>query len=595
MKKCFYPFILIFLLLTSNLMFAATNPCWSVAISSSPSPAYPGDTMTFTATLQVKFEAVANLRVIGVVDGVTLYDNTFAALGAGVTRAVNMTWPATLGEHTAYFRLDPDDTIAEVGTDNTTTKTFTISARPPVTPLNIYFSDNSIAPVREVSGEETFINYSIRIGEPWESDFSFNVIFKVNGTQRDSHTYSTGGGGLSFNRTGQFPWHTECGATYEVIIDPLNAVIETNEADNSWMYTVSCVEPERPDLSIVFSPSLWEPGFIHAGETITAYYRVGNGGIEDSGAFKVGVKAGDRIIARSSHTGLGHGEGINGSVSFTAECGGPLSLMVDCDSEIIEEDETNNTRQDVNFKCAVPNLKAWTLSGSFGDSNNVAAGRSYEYTFHYMLSDDSSVSNVRLRIGVVGGEVLLDEVVPTVELSGGTSRDVRAIKTFEPGSYTIYGIVDPENTIAESNETDNRKEMFIRVVGEGSTTRRLTPSGPIAKTNYKIIIGNKRELQKANIARLSENSVNGLLSCTGPESLLKANLNVALYEENITAHSKRLVWEETINIGPGENKKFKWRWSPAEAGKMKLVLIVKPTEGDSNASDNKDDVIVQVK
>jgi hypothetical protein len=429
MKKLLYLMISISLLLTPIYLIATTNPCWSVAISASPSPAYPGDTVTFTARLQVKFEGTANLRVIGMVDGVMFYNNTFASLGAGATRDISFTWPATLGDHRAYFQIDPDDTIEEVGTDNLTETRFTISARPPVTPLNIYFSHNSVAPVREISGEESFINYEIHIADPWESTFDVTVAFRVNGIQVNTQTFTFTGAGLSGGRTGQFAWHTECGANLEVVIDPANAIVETNEADNSWTHLVSCVEPFRPNLIVSQYLVSWTPYLFNAGDRVAINYTTNNIGEEDTGAYKTGLKVGDRIVAKTSHAGHPSGTTSTGSFSWTADCSGPLSIVADCDSEVIESNERDNVFQKAEFACSVPNLKAMTLTCSHG-SGDIPAGTPYQYNFNFNLEGVSDLSNVHIRMGIVGGDILYDETLPTL----GTTRSVNAVKIFRIGS-----------------------------------------------------------------------------------------------------------------------------------------------------------------
>lgn len=590
MKRCLIMFMPFLFILTPLFLSAATNPCWSVAISSSPSPAYAGDTMTFSARLWIKFEAIRNLRVIGVVDGVRFYDNTFASLAAGTTRDISFTWPATLGDHTAYFQIDPDDTVAEVGTDNMTEMAFSIGARPPATPLNLSFSSNSIAPGRLSSGEESYINYSIWLPDSPATPFDVSVVLRVDGVQVASKTHRFEGRSAASDR---FVWNVVCGANLEVVIDPLNAIIETNEADNTWTSPVVC-NPFLPNLIIPRSLTNWTPEYIHTGDRVTINYTISNIGEGESAAYDVGLKVGGRIVARNSHSAHRSGVTQTGTITWTAECTGPWELVADCDEVITESNETDNSLENEFFGCAVPNLVALRFNRAVLDGETeIPSGRSYVHYFNFRLDNDTNVPNVRVRIGIVGGSLLHDEILPTVNMGG------RVISTgidLAPGSYTLYAMVDPDNTIAESNESDNRLEFFVRIVGEATTDdSRHELIVPVTKNNYKIIIENKKALQKGDIIHSTDNWILGTLSNSGNTGTLAANVPVRLTEENKITGLTRVIWEEAIHLRPNGTYKIKWRWNPASAGKYKLTLGIVAPGTDAIPADNKDDINVTVK
>lgn len=402
------------------------------------------------------------------------------------------------------------------------------------------------------------------------------------------------GPSVSAEQVGQFTWNTECGANMEVVIDPANAVVEINEADNTWTHPVICVEPFRPNLIVSQYLVTWTPSFIHTGDIVTIDYTTNNIGEAECGAYKVGLKVGDRIVARASHAGHRSGVTSTGRITWTAECGGPLSLVADCDSEVIESNESDNVYQKDRFACAVPNLRAYTFSCSHGD-NDVPADTSFGYILTFGLEDDSSASNVRVRIGVVGGEVLYDQVLPSLELTRSTRSSASAAKAFPTGSYTLYAMIDPENTIAETNESDNRLELFVRAGGGGAEGRRLVDPGiSTTRNNYKIVITNKKALETSAIRHSTDVWVQGVLSNTGNSSVAASNVPVCLLEENLTAHTSRVIWEETISLAPNATHKLKWRWNPNQAGKIRLTLGIDPAGGDAKPEDNKDQVNVKV-
>ena len=67
-----------------------------------------------------------------------------------------------------------------------------------------------------------------------------------------------------------------------------------------------------------------------------------------------------------------------------------------------------------------------------------------------------------------------------------------------------------------------------------------------------------------------------------------------MLEENLTAHTSRVIWEETISLAPNATHKLKWRWNPNQAGKIRLTLGIDPAGGDAKPEDNKDQVNVKV-
>lgn len=591
MKRLLLISIFFIVLTVPVSLMAATNPCWYGTISKSPDSVSGGDIVTFTARLWIKADVVTNLRVIGGVDGTIIYDNTFPSLETATRQDLSFTWTATAGTHTAFFQIDPDNIIPDIATDDLTSMSFSVEASIPDMAMNISFDHNSVVPDREFSGEESSINYTLRINITDPSTvppFDIVVALIVNGRQISTNLHRVLTPGLSNVIVDSFAWHTECDATVEVVADPSNLIIETNEADNRWTHPVACVEPYRPNLIVPPSLVYWDPSSFTNGDAVTINYTINNIGEERSGVFKVGLKVGDRIVARSSHAEQPSGVTSTGRFIWTADCSEPLSIVADCDSEVIESNESDNTYQGARFACTSKNLKAISLSCSSGGST-VTADAPYQYTFRFDAEGTATYANVHVQIGIVGGELIYDYLYPVL----GTTRSAQITSLLPAGSYSFYAVLDAENTITESNESDNRTELFIRSSGVADR-RGLPDHGFRAGTNFKITIENKKALTKNIIHHSTDVLVTASLASNGSTSLTNVNIPVRLLEENLTEHTSRVIWEEAVSVAPNSTNKLKLRWNPNQAGKIRLTLSIAPAGGDSNIGDNSDTVTVKV-
>lgn len=96
-------------LAVSMLSFGAANLRFMTGLEISPTSPVAGDTVTCTVTWKAQNDAAVNARIIGGIDGTTIYDTTFPNVPMGETRTISFTWTATAGGHNAWFHMDPDN------------------------------------------------------------------------------------------------------------------------------------------------------------------------------------------------------------------------------------------------------------------------------------------------------------------------------------------------------------------------------------------------------------------------------------------------------------------------------------------------------
>ncbi|MBW2180113.1 MAG: hypothetical protein JRG81_07070 [Deltaproteobacteria bacterium] len=84
---------------------------------------------------------------------------------------------------------------------------------------------------------------------------------------------------------------------------------------------------------------------------------------------------------------------------------------------------------------------------------NIIAFKEYDYSASLFV-ENSSIKNVRVRAGIVDGKVFYDKMFAYI--SEGAPKRIEFTCILPVGTHTIYIEIDPENTIDELDEKDNR-------------------------------------------------------------------------------------------------------------------------------------------
>jgi subtilase family serine protease len=325
---------------------------------------------------------------------------------------------------------------------------------------------------------------------------SAQASFRVEGAGGIDNLRVTGGvvgGDMMFDRT----WaHIDDGATRTASftgtpgdpgvftiyfqIDPDSTSPDSNRTNNRVELSITVAPGLLPNLVNVMPGPTWIPGVFSAGETLTIHYLVGNFGDAEARAFNVGLRIDGAIVTRNPHPALAaHAPFVEGDFTWTVRCGARVEVVVDCGNDVSESDETDNIGN-ASSECApapvLPNLTVEKLkldSGSWIVSEHAAV-----YYKGKIWSRDNSSTNVKVRAGIVGGAVLFEETYPLIILNDGRFIEFKA--NLPKGIRILYIEVDPDNTVAESNERDNRATSKFQVVGKegpmiAPATNTLTP------------------------------------------------------------------------------------------------------------------------
>jgi subtilase family serine protease len=251
-------------------------------------------------------------------------------------------------------------------------------------------------------------------------------------------------------------------------IDPDGTSPDSDRTNNRVEATITVNPGLLPNLVNVYRDPMWTPTVFAAGDVLTIRYRVENRGDAAARGFLVGLRVDGAIIAQNPHPEMAAGApAVEGSFMWTVVCGAEVATVVDSGNDVSESNEGDNVHTNRRLsECAsapvLPNLTVEKLKIDSG--GNIVSEKAALYYRGKVRIRDNSATNVKVRAGIVGGAVLYEEVFPVLEPD--ELRPIEFKANLKKGIYTLYIEADPDNTIAESNERDNRATSKFQVVGK---------------------------------------------------------------------------------------------------------------------------------
>ena len=288
--------------------------------------------------------------------------------------------------------------------------------------------------------------------------------------------------------------------TVYAIVDPDNLIAETNENDNKasarvWVAT-------GPDLA-VFSEDLKPSTYVPAtGAAFTFEYTVRNLGETEAGQFDLALYDGDPAsggtqLQNAALSGV-PGNGIRtGTFGVTLSANGPHTLYLVADSlgDITELSETNNNGTvtvTVGGVQTGADLAVTPMDITF-TPNRPAAGEAIQISALVRNQGTDSAFGFLVEIydgqPESGGTLIHSQ---TLSLAPGSDQVITASWTPATGIHDVQVIVDRENGIAETNETNNRAASRLMPdmvdIGISATDLAFTPSRPVANDSVALTI-----------------------------------------------------------------------------------------------------------
>ncbi len=226
-------FLVLICLTFSLFALSETDLKWRSDVEISPATPSAGDTVTFRCRMKNARSESDNVNVIARIDGTQVYSHTYPHLGLDEYVWVEFTWTAVAGAHSVLFVLDPGNTIAEVNeANNERSLDFRVAAAAGGgSGLDLlWVGDMRATPDDFNPGDRVTLTGTVQANGAAASDV--RVSFHVDGTRSSQQTIPAIPAGGTADVT--FSWVAEAGYhTGEFIIDPLNAITETNEGNNT--------------------------------------------------------------------------------------------------------------------------------------------------------------------------------------------------------------------------------------------------------------------------------------------------------------------------------------------------------------------------
>jgi|GEM_PF-4274297 subtilase family serine protease len=409
----------------------------------------------------VKLEANGNL--IGT--------KSVSSLSAGSLTAVSFTWvPSSTGSFTLTATVDPEDSILENDENNNALSISATVVAPDLTVTNL------ILPQNIVIGENNLITVEIKNNGDYHAT-NIPLEVKANGQTIGSAVISALAVGST--TTVDITWKpTSAGShTITATVDPGNSIKEHNENNNEYS---SVVEVLAPDLTIsnIVTP---QTPILGQSEQITVYVK--NEGTYHAQNIEVRLYINDVLEGSQTVTILDSGQEDSIVFSWTPEEVGVINIRAEVDplNSITESNEGNNTKTET-VNSLAPDL---TIT-NFEVPENIVIGNSYQ--LNITLENKGSYQASNFKVVVKEGEhVIRQEVISSIQ----AGESITLAVTYSPsssGDVSFSAIADSEDTVVESNESNNSIDVTRTVYAPDLILESVNSEGVLTEQGYTINI-----------------------------------------------------------------------------------------------------------
>jgi subtilase family serine protease len=415
------------------------------SISWSPEVPAIQDKITFTVTVSNQGDSAAPPSYMDYyIDDCFIDTVSFDSISAGSTAANQFTWQALAGDHTIKAIVDSTDAVAEINEDNNV-KNYVF----PVIAADLIIESITWSP-QTVSMGET-VTFTVQVKNQGNKTSSYcSIEFFIDDAsrgQKDCRQLEPGE-----CKTFTYTWVTQPSQhIVKATIDIINQCIESDETNNDLTISYNTAAPDLIVQSISWSPTEHSDT-----ENITIYITVKNQGLGTAPASSL-----DFYI-----DGIGYSQiyfdtlysGYTDTKTFTWLAGPAehiLSAAIDANNLIYESDESNNTYSVTLPSANPPDLLidsiTWTPTPPMVNSLMT-------YTITVRNAGNRIVQECDLDFYAAYSHKINKSLGPV--LPGSTaSVQIQYLTSEEP--LQVRAIVDPDNRIAESDETNNELTVSI--------------------------------------------------------------------------------------------------------------------------------------
>ncbi|MFA5308299.1 MAG: CARDB domain-containing protein [Dehalococcoidales bacterium] len=409
-------------------------------ITWTPQDAGVGDVVHFTVTIKNQGNGGAGAsRAAYHVGGVYRGSLSIPPLDAGEEVTGTFDWTAEYGAITVMVAADSDSALLESHeANNMLTKTV------PVIQADLVIDSITWLPVNPAVDETVVFTVSVKNQGGGKASL-YHVGFYIDDTLVGSDlVYVTEGGDITDT---VFEWQAQNGRhIFKAVADYTKVVTESNEKNNEQSSTIV---PFMPDLAV--GTVTWSPLDIGDGITVTFDIIVQNLGSIRAGASRLAYYVDGEMTGFTYIGSMDPGSTVTEHFTWVATAGPHrIDIVADANNQILEIDEDNNTKV---VSLPPPDLTVLDIGVSpldvaVGDTVSVIAT---------IKNQGKSVTQPSLATLYVDGALVDSTELPPIGI--GASYDVSLDWVTEAGTHTFKITADIDNTVIESDEVNNDKEM----------------------------------------------------------------------------------------------------------------------------------------
>jgi subtilase family serine protease len=423
---------------------ASTEPDLTVtAITLSPEVPEVGETVTISIVVENHgADSADSTRLAGTLDGEEVLSVWLAPFTSGASATKTFTWQAEAGDHSFMALADANDVVDESDeTNNSAIISFSTLAADLVVKA-ITWTPQYVS----VGDMVTFAVLIENTGAKASTCSSVEVL--IDGILRGKYDVPRILPGNSV--TTSFSWKTLAGEhLISATVDPSSKIPENDETNNELSVSYSTALPDLVINNITWSPTILSPGSL-----ARFSIEVGNigPGKSNPSLFAFFINDDCRYTILSSQ--IDAGSTMSHTCNFTlGEDEHIIRAVIDYDNRVIEADETNNEKtMDL---MVVPDLTLFVneVEPAYRREGDNVTVRMAVHNIGQAQADECRIDYY------LDGELVKQGNIGAME-AGSSVFDEYAY-TVQSASHNLKVIVDPENLITETDETNNIKEIDL--------------------------------------------------------------------------------------------------------------------------------------
>ncbi|MEM4160492.1 MAG: CARDB domain-containing protein [Thermoplasmata archaeon] len=381
-----------------------------------------------------------NLSVSFYLDGAEFEVDKVSTLNPNESLVFTGKCIAAHGQRTITFKADPEDKIKEVSeANNEATKTIEVAPLP-----DLMIENLSVSPEKIDVRTEAHVNLTVK-NEGWKTATNITVAFYIDGIKFESHAL------FSLNPEQHISITEKCTLVegthiLSVRLDPENNVKELSEENNEATQVVEVAS--LPDL--VVQGIEISPMEIDEASDIIVNATVWNCGGVFATNFTVDFLIDGVVMVTTNVPQLSAGEALVCTARIVAESGSRvLEVRVDTKNIVKELSEANNEAMKTFEVLPLPDLTV----GNLCLPSQMFLGFETQISVTLANNGHEKAENFSLEI-FAESEVIASTTVPVLYPGAIAQINFTWIPDYT-GSKVLTAIVDRENEIKETNETNN--------------------------------------------------------------------------------------------------------------------------------------------